>query len=129
MEKLVTQSNIGIDKKRSQLYSAARKPIPNVSKQIRALFRTLMEYCDRQQENRLGWTAYTMAGQLYLSVPITLFAVVYNGNLFALWIPMIISSFCVLLCNLLALPTKITLPVFFTSIFISVVDITLSFIL
>ena len=129
MEKLVTQSNIGIDKQRWQIYSAARKPIAHVSKRIRALFRTLLEYCERQQENRLGWTAYTMAGQLYLSVPIALFAVVYNGNLFALWIPIIISSFCVILCNLLSLPIKITLPVFFTSIFISVVDIMLSFIL
>ena len=129
MKEIVTHSSIGIDEKGTQVYDAASKAIVDEGKKLRGLFRKFKDYCEKQQENRIGWAAFTTAVQVFLLVPITLLAVNYNGNLFALWIPVIIFSFCVALCNLMALPTKITLPVFFTSALISAAVIMLSFIL
>jgi hypothetical protein len=83
----------------------------------------------RQQENRLGWTALTLAVQGCLLVPFALLAIGYNGNRFFLLIPVILSSFVTEVSNLAALPTKITIPIFFISVLINLGVIILSFIL
>ena len=125
---ITTRSNVLVDVKSAQDYSGTISKNLVVSGKIRKLHQKFVNYCERQQEDHLGWTAITMAGQMFFLAPMTPLAIAYNGNRFALWIPVIVTSFAVALCNLMALPTKIVLPVFFTSVLISVGVIILSFI-
>jgi len=67
--------------------------------------------------------------QICALVPLTLLAVAVNGDRFALWIPVIISSFASGMVNLAGLPTKITIPIFSMSVLMDVGVIMLSFIL
>src|SRR4030095_3208221 len=129
MEKLVAQSNIGTDKNGAQAYNAAVEAIAVEGGKISNLFRNFKEFIDGQQEKRLGWAVSATAVQVFVLVPITLLAVAFNGNEFGFWIPVIITSFFVALCNLMALPTKIVIPAFFTSVMINAAVIALSFIL
>jgi hypothetical protein len=129
MENRITQSGIAIEKKDSLIYGASEDVIINESKKIRNLVRRFKAFCEQQQENRLGWTAFTLAAQVFLLAPLTLMAIALNGNRFALWIPVILSSFAVVLCNLMALPTKITIPVFCLSVLINAGVIMLSFLI
>lgn len=128
MEKIITQSVIGRDKKDSPIYGAAGQAIVNESKKITNLIQRFKAFCEGQQKNRLGWTAFTMVGQICIAL-ITLLAVFYNGNRFVLWIPVILSSFVIEVTNLTALPTKITIPIFCTSVLINAGVIILSFVL
>jgi hypothetical protein len=129
MKEIVTQSNIGIDEKGAQIYSAASEVILDEGKKITRLFRKFKAFCERQQKNRLGWTAIILAGQVFLLVPLTLLAISFNGSPFVLWTPVILSSFVTAVSNLLALPTKVTIPVFCASVLINVSMIMLSFML
>ena len=129
MEKIITQSGIKSDKKSLSMYAAVEETIFNEIKKSRSLVHKFKIFCERQQENRIGWAALIMAGQVYLLVPITLLVVFFNGNRFVLWMPVIVSSFVVELSNLTTLPTKITIPIFCASILISLGVIVLSFVL
>ena len=126
MEKIITQSGIGIDKNDSPGYRASEEAIINKSKN-RNLVQKFKEFCVRQNENRLGWTAVIIAAQVFLLVPITLIAIAWNGDRFVLWIPVIVSSFVTAVSNLAAMPTTITIPIFCTSVLINVGVIMLSF--
>lgn len=109
------------------IYTIPEEAIFNESKKIRNPIQKFKMFCERQQENRLGWAAFTMVVQVCLLVPITLITVDYNGNRFVLWIPVIISCFAIELCNLAALATKIVIPIFCICVLINVCVIILSF--
>ena len=129
MEKITTQSGFVSGKKDLLIYGGAEDIIFTESKKNRGLIQKFKAFCERQQENRLGWTAVIIAAQVLLLVPITLIAIASNGGQFVLWIPVILSSFVTLVSNLAALPTKITIPVFCASVLINVSIIMLSFML
>ncbi len=129
MEKITTQSAFVSDKKDLLIYRGAEDTIFIESKKNKHLIQKFQAFCERQQENRLGWTAFSMAVQVCLLVPITLSAVYFNGNRFILWVPVILSSFVTEFSNLASLPTKISIPIFFISLLINLSVIMLSFIL
>jgi hypothetical protein len=77
-------------------------------------------WCNSQEKNRFGWLAGALAGHGCILTPITLFAIILSGNLFIFWILAIVAMAMCLITNLAALPTKITIPVFFASILIDI---------
>ena len=77
-------------------------------------------WCISQEENRFGWLAVALVGHGCILTPITLFAVILSGNLFTFWILALVAMAACLITNLAALPTKITIPVFFASILIDI---------
>lgn len=75
-------------------------------------------WCRGQQENRLFWLGIALMGHGCIITPLTIMAVLMGGNMLSLFILAIVSMGMTLVTNLAALPTKITIPVFFLSILI-----------
>ncbi len=69
------------------------------------------------------WLAISLAGHGCVLTIITMFAIMFAGNNFIFW-PFAIGAMAMcLIVNLAAMPTKITIPVFFLSVLIDVVII------
>lgn len=82
-------------------------------------FSRFINWCEGQQENRLAWLGIALAGQGCVFAPLTVFAVVLSGNSLVLFMLAIAAMGVVVVTNLAALPTKITIPVFFGSILLN----------
>jgi len=88
-----------------------------------SLFTRFMDWCERQNRNRIAWLAIALAGHGCVLTPITIFFIMMSGNNFIFW-PLAMGAMAVcLVVNLAALPTKITVPVFFVSVLIDLVVI------
>ena len=81
-------------------------------------FSKFINWCSDQQENRLSWLAIAIAGHGCVLTPLTVFAVVNSGNNLILFMVSILAMAMVLITNLAALPTKITIPFLFGSILV-----------
>lgn len=77
-------------------------------------------WCQSQEEHRLGWLAVIIAGHACFFTPFTALFIILGGNSMLLWAFAIAAITMSLVTNLAALPTKITIPVFFLSILIDV---------
>ena len=79
-------------------------------------WKRFINWCEGQEENRFGWLGAAITAQGCIATPLTLFAIVLSGNLFFFWILAIVAMGAALITNLAALPTKVTIPVFFLSL-------------
>jgi hypothetical protein len=80
-------------------------------------------WCESQEKYRFGWLAGIIAGHGCFITPATLLFVMMAGNSPVLWAFVIASMGMALVTNLAALPTKITIPVFFLSVLIDLIVI------
>ena len=85
-----------------------------------SLFTTFINWCDKQQHNRLLWLGLALAGHGCVLTPLTIMAVLLAGTNLFLFMLGIIAMGIALVTNLAALPTKITIPVFILSIVIDI---------
>lgn len=83
-----------------------------------SLWSKFMVWCESQEEYRIGWMAGALTGHGCVLTPITMFAIVLSGNIFFFWILAILAMSVVLITNLAAMPTRITIPVLLVSILI-----------
>jgi hypothetical protein len=83
-----------------------------------SIISRFINWSQGQQENRLAWLGIALAGHGCVITPLTVFAVVAAGNSIVLFMLAIFSMAIVLITNLAAMPTKITIPVFVLSILI-----------
>jgi hypothetical protein len=88
-----------------------------------SLFSRFIAWCDSQEKYRLGWVAAIIAGHGCVITPLTLFAVILSGNVLIFWAMSVIAMSMALVANLAAMPTKITIPIFFASILIDLITI------
>jgi hypothetical protein len=89
----------------------------------RSFWDRFIEWADRQQEYCIGWAAATLTVHGCVLTIITVMAILLAGNPFVMW-PLAIGAMAAsLVVNLAALPTKITIPVFFISVVIDLVII------
>ena len=87
------------------------------------VWKKFINWCDRQEKYRLGWLAAALTLHGCVLTIITMFAVILAGNHFIFW-PFIIGAMGItLITNLAAMPTKITIPVFFFSVLVDLVII------
>ena len=88
-----------------------------------SLFKKFINWCDSQEKYRFGWLAAAITLHGCVLTIITMFAVVLAGNHFIFW-PFIIGGMGItLIVNLAAMPTKITIPVFFFSVLVDLASI------
>jgi len=88
-----------------------------------SVWKKFINWCDSQQKYRLGWMIVTITLHGCVLTIFTMFAVILAGNHFIFW-PFVIGAMGItLFTNLVALPTKITIPVFFASVLIDLVII------
>ena len=86
-------------------------------------WKKFINWCDSQEKYRFGWLAAAITLHGCILTIITMFAIILAGNHFIFW-PFTIGAMGItLIVNLAAMPTKITIPVFFASVFVDLVII------
>ena len=90
-----------------------------------SIFSRFMTWCNNQEKYRLGWLGAALTIHGCVLTPITLFAIILSGTNFALYIAALVAMMVTVVTNLAAMPTKVTIPVFFLSILIDIVVIAL----
>ena len=94
-----------------------------------ALFRTernqsalsrFIAWCTDQEKFRFGWLATIIAIHGCVLAPITVLAITLGTNHMAYWGMAIGAMAIALVANLAAMPTKITIPVFFFSVLVDI---------
>ena len=83
-----------------------------------SLLTKFNQWCAAQREQRLLWLGIALFAHGCIFTPLTVVVVMFTGNLLPLFVLAIASMGMVLVTNLGALPTKITIPVFILSILI-----------
>ncbi len=110
MEYTLTNSNIG-GIHAEDLYNYSEKTSPG-------LFTKFFAWCEQQESNRFFWLGITIFAQIGSILPITILTILYLGNNSVfLWIAALSVNVPSLILGLAAAKTKITLPVFFFSLF------------
>lgn len=84
-----------------------------------------IKWCESQEANRLGWLAIILAVHGCILAPLTVATIVLGGNSMVYWALTIGAMGIALVSNLAAMPTKITIPIFFLSVLIDLVIITI----
>lgn len=92
----------------------------------KSLLSRFLSWSKGQEENRFGWLAVILALHGCVLTPLTLFAVFMGGNNMVLFSLAIAAMAVCLISNLSAMPTKITIPVFFLSVVIDIVTVAIS---
>ena len=84
----------------------------------KTLVHRFFSWCQAQEKSRLAWLAIMVTGHGCIITPLTLLFIMLSGNNVIFWPFAIASMTMALVVNLAALPTKITIPVFFLSLLI-----------
>ena len=88
-----------------------------------SVWKKFIDWCDGQEKYRFGWLAAALSLHGCVLTIFTMFAVILAGNHFIFW-PFVIGAMAItLITNLAAMPTKVTIPVFFFSVFVDLVII------
>jgi hypothetical protein len=80
-----------------------------------------MQWAKDQEENRILWIALSLTIHGCILAPLSIFAVLIAGNPLSLFMIVLASMGIALVTNLAAMPTKITVPVFFITAIVDVV--------
>lgn len=79
---------------------------------------TFLTWCQQQEKNRLMWVGSIIALHGCVITPLTLMAIMLNGNSFILWPFALASIVMCLISNLAAMPLKVVIPVFAFSLLV-----------
>ena len=93
------------------------------------LWKKFIDYSEKQQFNRLLWLAIGLAGHGTFFTILTLAVVILTGNLFSLFAIACFAMVAVVIVNLAALPTKVTIPVLAFSVLADLAVIIAAFVL
>lgn len=110
-------------------YTSAQAQTYTPEAQVLTLWQKFMRYAEAQQVNRFAWLAFSFFMQGCVLVPVTLLIVVHRGNPFELWIPTLVAFVVTETTNLAAMPTRITVPVFWASVIVDLLVIATAFLL
>lgn len=88
-----------------------------------SVWRRFINWADKQEENRFGWTAFSITGHGCVFTLVTVMMIIFTGNHFILWPFALGAMVACLIVNLGAMPTKITIPVLFFSLVVDLVII------
>jgi hypothetical protein len=98
-------------------------PVYTPSIKTASVLSRFISWCKSQEKYRLGWLAIIIIIHGCILTPVTVSAIVLSGNNFLLWGVAIGAMTMALVVNLAAMPTKVTIPIFFFSILLDLVAI------
>jgi hypothetical protein len=87
----------------------------------KSLLSRFLNWAEGQEEFRFGWLAVILAFHGCVLTPLTLFAVYLAGSNMVFFSIVMGAMAACLISNLSAMPTRITIPVFFFSVAIDIV--------
>jgi len=76
------------------------------------LWTRFITFCKDQEENRLTWLGIILAVHGCMLTPITVMLTLFAGPNFFMFMAAMVSMGIVLVTNLAAMPTKVTIPAF-----------------
>ena len=106
-----------------QLVQHSYNPVYLQTAKKQSLMSRFITWCNGQEKYRFGWLAVTLTLHGCVLAPITVLSIALGGNNFVLWGITIGAMAMALVTHLAAMPTKITIPVFFFSVFLDIVVI------
>ena len=83
-----------------------------------SVVKRFFDWCESQETHRFGWLAAILVLHGCVLAPVTVGFVFLGGNQMMFWGMVIGAMAMALISNLAAMPTKITIPVFFLSVLI-----------
>ena len=83
-----------------------------------SVFNRFINWSHGQEQYRFGWLAAVLSIHGCALTPITLFAIILSGANIFLFVTALVAMGMALVTNLAAMPTKVTIPVFFLSVVI-----------
>jgi hypothetical protein len=83
-------------------------------------WKKFIAWTDKQEEHKFGWTAFAIAGHGCVFTILTVMIILVTGNHFIFWPFAIGAMAAVLISNLAAAPTRITIPILFFSLLIDI---------
>ena len=86
----------------------------------KSIITRFINWCKGQEKNRLGWLGAILTIHGCVFTPITLFAIILSGTYFPFYVAALVAMGMAVVTNLAAMPTKITIPVFFFSVVIDI---------
>lgn len=101
----------------TQIYPTLESKVQKTSS-VASTWNKFIAWCDSQEEYRFGWLAGIVAGHGCIITPLVILVITLSGNSFILWPLAILAMAVPLVSNLAAMPTRITIPVFFTSLLV-----------
>jgi len=90
-----------------------------------SVLKKFTDWTKKQEEDRFLWMAIAIGGHGCFFTIITILMILFTGNHFIFWPFAIAAMAMTVVTNLAAIPTKITLPVFFFSLLIDIAIIIL----
>jgi len=91
-----------------------------VKEKRQSIISRFIAWCNEQEKFRFGWVAAIIAIHGCVLAPITVLVITLGSNHIAYWGVAIGAMAMALVANLAAMPTKITIPVFFFSVLLDV---------
>jgi hypothetical protein len=91
-----------------------------------SLFTRFINWANGQEPFRYGWLGVILAAHGCFLTPATVFVVLYSGNNIWMFVTAVTVMAMSLVTNLAAMPTKITIPVFFAGILIDLAIVAIS---
>lgn len=88
-----------------------------------------LKFADDQKDYKFGWVGISLSAHGCVLAPLTIFCILFSGNLLALWIPCILGFVLIEIVNLAAMPTKITIPFFVASVILDFIIMAISLII
>lgn len=86
----------------------------------KSIITRFINWCKGQEKNRLGWLGAILTIHGCVLTPITLFAIILSGTYFPFYVGALVAMGMAVVTNLAAMPTKVTIPVFFFSVLIDI---------
>ncbi len=97
-----------------------------VKEKRQSIFSRFIAWCNDQEKFRFGWVAAIITIHGCVLAPITVLTVMLGSNHIAYWGVAIGAMAMALVANLAAMPTKITIPIFFFSIVLDILVIAIN---
>jgi hypothetical protein len=94
--------------------------------QKKSFVKRFIAWCAAQETNRLGWLAAMLTLHGCVLAPVTVAFLFLGGNQILFWGLVIGAMAMTLVSNLAAMPTRITIPIFFLSLLIDLAVIVIN---
>jgi hypothetical protein len=85
-----------------------------------SLLSKFIDWCRGQEEKRIQWVGVGLTLHGCLFTPLTFMTVALSGLNFFLLVPVMLAMLAVLIVNLAAMPTRVTIPVLAVSLIVDV---------
>ena len=86
-----------------------------------------LNWTKEEEKNRIAWLGISITMMTAVFFPVTMASILLHGAVFTLIIGAMFSLILVVVPNMAALPTRYTIPAFFTGIVIDIILIGASF--